>query len=131
MKTVKVDNLAAAIMEDLQNLNTNTEKSVKQAVEEVAKETKNVIDDHITFNEITGDYKKSMAIKKTYESESSVTYKWYVKKPHYRLTHLLENGHATRKADKRAQAFPHIIYGDEYAREQLPKRIKEAIENAK
>ena len=41
-------------------------------------------------------YKDQIASKKLYENANGSSYLWYVKDPDYRLTHLLNNGHALR-----------------------------------
>lgn len=92
------------------------------------KRNKKIIDDHITFKDVTGNYRKSLKLKKTYEDDYTKNITWYASGKEYRLTHLLEKGHATRNGG-RTRAFPHIKYGDEYAKSELPKRIKEAIRN--
>lgn len=88
------------------------------------------IKNHITFDEKTGDYIKSFSLKST-KTRTNRSRIWYVLKPHYRLTHLLEKGHALLSGG-RSRAFPHIKYGDELANIKFPELLKEAIEkNAK
>lgn len=50
-------------------------------------------------------------------------------KKHYRLTHLLEYGHATRNGG-RTRAFPHISKAQDNIEEQTVKELKEMINNA-
>ena len=51
----------------------------------------------------------------------------YAQAPHYRLTHLLENGHAKRGGG-RVAARPHIGAVNDWAQEEVIKRLKEKIE---
>ncbi|QEY33873.1 hypothetical protein FL966_01780 [Caproiciproducens galactitolivorans] len=101
---------------------------VKKAVDIVGDEVNQTIKAHITFKQHTGDYVKSFRVAKTYEDVFRKTKTWYVKAPHYRLTHLLENGHALRQGG-RARAFPHIKYGQEIAEARMMQLAKEAAEN--
>lgn len=48
-------------------------------------------------------------------------------KDHYRLTHLLENGHAKRGGGRVAPR-PHIAAVNDWAQEEVIKRLKEKIE---
>jgi hypothetical protein len=50
-------------------------------------------------------------------------------KKHYRLTHLLENGHATRNGG-RTKAQPHIKPAEEQAIKDYIQAAKEAIDGA-
>lgn len=128
MSKVDISGFSAEIERILNGTRDEVAKAVKKAVKDVAKEAKDEIDSHITFNDRTGQYRKSLSIKKISESETSANYVWYAKAPQHRLTHLLEKGHAKRGGNGRVRAYPHIRYGEEYAINELPKRIKEIIE---
>lgn len=128
-RTAKVQDLAAAVMAQLEEFSDEASEKMKEAVDEVAKESKTEIDSHITFNEPTGKYRKALAIKTVEETRRSKKKVWYAKGKQARLTHLLENGHVKRGGKGRVQAYPHIKYGDEYVEENLSKRIKEKIES--
>lgn len=123
---IKPSELQEAITQELLKYNAEISKEIKKTVDEVAKETKDVIDLHIDFKDVSGKYRKSLKLKTVYEDDYTKKIKWYASGKEYRLTHLLEKGHATRNGG-RTKAYPHIQYGDEYAKKELPKRIGEVI----
>ena len=109
---VNPDNLDKAVNDVLSDYYHGTNEEIKKAALRAIRQCRDEIKAHITFNQHTGDYVKAMAVKKTDESTSGVEYTWFVKPPHYRLTHLLEKGHALRNGG-RTKAFPHIKFGEE------------------
>lgn len=128
MQKVKIDDLADEVMKALTEYSEEVTEATKKVVDEVADGVMTETKNHITWKDKV--YSKSFALKTSFEDRRNKRKTWYVKSPHYRLTHLLEFGHITRNGG-RTRAFPHIRYGDEFAKENLPKKIKEAIENCK
>lgn len=127
---INIDDLASAITQELQNYSQDVTESVKKAVDTVAQETNEEIKKHVTFKRHKGDkYVKAFRIKKSYEDGYKKINTWCVGNGQYRLTHLLENGHALRQGG-RAEAFPHIKYGEELAQKRMEELAKEAIVNA-
>lgn len=100
----------------------------KQVVDEVAEGCFEEVKNHITWKD--KKYSASFQLKKSFEDKRNKRNTWYVESPHYRLTHLLEFGHVTRNGG-RTKAFPHVKYGDEFARNNLELKLKEAIEKCK
>lgn len=123
------DDFAAALNGVLSEFSDNVVAGEKAAVDQVAGEVNDTIKEHITFRQHSGKYLKAFRLKTTEETAVGKVKTWYVKGPEYRLTHLLENGHALRQGG-RTQAFPHIKYGDELAQERMMELSKEAIDNA-
>lgn len=126
---IDIDNLADTIVETLSNYTQDVADEVKKAIDVVADETNEEIKNHITFKQHTGKYVKAFRIKTSYEDRFEKRKTWYVANGQYRLTHLLENGHALRQGG-RTQAFPHIRFGEELAQKRLEELTKEAIEKA-
>lgn len=126
---VEVDELSKLISEYMSNYTQDVTDYVKKAVDVVAMETNEEIKKHITFKQPTGKYVKAFRIKTSYKDRYNKRNTWYVAAPYYRLTHLLENGHALINGG-RTRAFPHIKYGEEFAKKRMEELAKEAIENA-
>lgn len=126
---VTPDELAAAIMAELEAYTDEAIAGVKKAVDDVAKEARAEIKKHAEFGG-TGEYVKAFRVKTTMEDRTSKVKTWYVAAPHYRLAHLLEHGHIVvrdGRAVGRAKAYPHIKYGAELVERELPKRIEEVL----
>ena len=79
-----------------------------------------------------GKYKRSITVELSKKYGSS-GFTVYAKAPHYRLTHLLENGHRTRlktgQYGTKAQTTPqpHFAPVQEWADKEVLWRIEEAI----
>ena len=74
----------------------------------------------------SGEYRKSWAAKKTLDRSGKLTVTVYNrKKPG--LTHLLEKGHAKRGGG-RVEGTPHIAPAEEYAVDELEKRIRRGLD---
>ena len=125
-----VKELAAAIERELQAYSDTVSEKIGEAVETVANEVNSEIKQHVTFRQRTGKYVKSFRIKKINTgSKYNHSRVWHVQSPHYRLTHLLENGHALRNGG-RSRAFPHIVYGEKLAGRRMQELSEKAVQDA-
>lgn len=129
MSKISVDELSEYLAGALQDYCQEITDSIKQNVDTVADETNEVIKKHITFKQHTGDYIKAFRVKTTFEDRYNKRKTWFVTNGQYRLTHLLENGHALRQGG-RTDSYEHIKYGEEFAQIRMEELAKEAIENA-
>ncbi len=109
----------------LNSYSLEVEKAVDTASEKCAKQVNKVIKKHCTFGG-TGKYIRAFRIEKVKSSILTTGRRWYVKKPYFRLTHLLENGHAKRNGG-RTKAYPHIKYGEEFAKANYENYVKEEV----
>lgn len=124
--TVKVDQFAAKIAEIMAEYQGVAMDVLQASVDAVSKET--VRELKASSPKLTGDYAKSWTQTKT-AGNGSTYGKIVHNKQNYRLTHLLEYGHAKRGGG-RTKAQPHIAPAEEHAVEEFEKKLTEGIENA-
>ena len=117
MKTVPVDEMGNAIAKEFEEYVEHTADEVKKIVKEVADDVKEEIQSRAPVD--TGAYKKSWVATQTKDTALASEYTVHSEK-HYRLTHLLEHGHAKRGGG-RTKAQPHIANGEQLAIRELKK----------
>lgn len=94
-----------------------TQKEVRTITQETVRELKAV------SPQKEGDYAKSWTSQKEKNYDRMYARRETVfNEKHYRLTHLLERGHATRNGG-RTGAKPHIKPVEEKVKKELPERI--------
>lgn len=123
-KKIRIDQLSQAIADSLQEFTQDVIQDQREAVEEVSKEAHKLLKDKApqSNRKRTKKYKSSIARQKVFESLTELRYILYSKSPNYRLTHLLEFGHALRNGG-RTQAFPHFKYADDFIQKNLEKNF--------
>lgn len=126
-KVVQIEELSSEINSILENYNKTIVKGVKsetkKAMNELVKGTKR----DAPVGKRHRHYRDSIKSKKTYESEDGLIMTWYVSGSDYRLSHLLEKGHATRKGG-RTKAFRFIEKNLNSAQKEFENKVKEVIE---
>lgn len=130
-KKVTVDNLASAIMKELEEYRDVTDEAVEKGVSETAKEAvKELRNAHPSGSGKYGSWDKKY--NKGWKVMQTKRDKRYHKKAtihnetDYQLTHLLEKGHALRQGG-RASAFPHIAPVAEKCEDKLIQNIKKWV----
>ena len=123
MGSVRVDRLADAVMEALEEYRDLATDDMKEAIVDAGKNVRNQIKD--TAPKDTGKYAKSWRDKKTRETADSLEVT--VHSPsRYRIAHLLENGHAKRGGG-RVRAIPHIKPAEEAGEAKLLADIQRRL----
>lgn len=131
-KTYTVDLVGQAVEDAVRGYVKGAGAAVKRAVERCAAETNAEIKAHSIFKRRTGAYEKAFALKVVHVDEMNERIRWYVKAPHYRLSHLLEFGHRIVDRNGRmhgtTRPIPHIEYGEALAQKRLPQLIEEEMQ---
>ena len=127
MSDITIDQLGDAITAQLTSFEQHVREGVKRAVDEtmdeMVKETKSAAQVR------TGRYKRK--ISATVDENTLMTYSkvWHVKKPDYRLAHLLDKGHALRDGG-RYGGNQHVRSAENRAVENFQRKIEEVIRDA-
>lgn len=119
---VSIAQFADAISKELSEFREEKIGNMKKIIDDVAKETTSDLKQ--TSPKRTGEYAKHWANKTVTESALKKNRVVYNRNPEYRLTHLLEKGHAKRGGG-RVSAIPHIEPAYEKADKEIERRIKQ------
>ncbi len=121
-----VNKLAVTISEMLQAYTDEVGQKIIQAASDIADEAVEKLKSTSPKRPSSGRYAKDWA-KKQVQFKRARAVKFTVhNKKHYGLTHLLEYGHATRSGG-RTKAQPHIAPVEQWAKEEMVKRVEEAV----
>ena len=126
MANISIESLAKEIADALSDYSQDVVKKVNISSEKAGKAAVKRLKE--TSPKDSGEYAKSWRIK----TESAIGQPnnriVHVAKPHYRLAHLLEHGHA-KAGGGRVEAKPHIKQVEEQVIDQFTKEVEEAIKN--
>lgn len=127
---ISPDDLAGVLAEYCREYTEEITEKVEEGIEnigiEAAREVKELspVSDGSDKSVPKGAYRRSWTCKIEKE-RGKLTATVYVKGKHYRLTHLLENGHLNRDGTTRSREFPHISIANEHAQKKVEKLLKE------
>ena len=122
-QTVSVENLSSAVRRQSEEYCSFTADEVKQIVGEVGESVKKEIMENAPVD--TGAYRKSWRVTKESETATSMSVVVHSEK-RYRLTHLLEKGHAKRGGG-RVAAKVHIAPAEANAEKQLIEKVERSL----
>ena len=124
-KAIKPDFFADAVGEVLKEIEEETETKFFAAIDEAADKCNETVQQYLSKGHgiKTGEYRRHFAVSKESTSKHHHTATWHVEEPEYRLTHLLENGHATPDRTERTKTIKHSKHGRQIAEQVLEERL--------
>ena len=129
--TITTDELAGTIQRELgiyhEEINEKLREVTRQSMADLVRKTR-----ASAPVGKRGNFRKSIAgdFRGLKRGSRSVSATWYVKAPHYRLTHLLVHGHATKNGG-RTKPDPFLSNALAEVLPEYEKQIEEAIKNGK
>ena len=124
-RNIRIDQLADAVNERLEEYNQLSAGVVKKAVRNAGNSVKKDIGANAPKR--TGKYAKSWRVKSTRETSTELQVTVY-SPTRYMLAHLLEHGHALRNGG-RVRAIPHIAPAEETAEKQMMADIEKGLKD--
>ncbi len=122
-RTVSIDEMDNAIMEELEKYADLAADELKAAVKETAASIRKDIQSGAPVD--TGKYKKSWSVKNVREDSESIELVVHSRN-RYQIAHLLEHGHAKRGGG-RVAAKPHIASAEQRGNEKLVQTIEQKL----
>lgn len=128
MSTIKPEQLSEVIEQELKLYGRSKADKIKaiakKKMSELVKKTKATA----PVGKRSKHYRDSIASKKLEENDQKAVYLWYVKGSDYRLSHLLNNGHALRNGGRYA-GTKFITKAYEPIEKEFEQEVKEACQN--
>ena len=124
MSSIDINRLAAQIANELATYSQDVVEKVDTSADKVGKAAVRKLKQ--ISPKKSGDYAKSWTMKTQSEVGQPNKRIIHVKKPHYRLTHLLEFGHA-KVGGGRVPGKPHIRPVEEEVIREFTAAVEEAI----
>ena len=125
MANTSIDQLAAEIAKGLAEYSQDVVEKVNISSEKIGKEAVKQL--RQTSPKKTGKYAKSWTMTTEKAIGQPDLRIIHAKAPHYRLTHLLEHGHA-KVGGGRVEGRPHIRPAEEQVIKDFVSEVEEAIE---
>lgn len=122
-QNVSIEDLPMVVKKSLEEYCDFAADEVKQIVQEVSEYVKAEIKENAPVD--TGEYQKSWKVSKEKETATSLAMVVHSEK-HYRLTHLLEKGHAKRGGG-RVEAQVHIAPAEKNAEKMIVEKVERRL----
>lgn len=124
---INIDELDDVIKKTLEEYSADLKNAVNKSAEITSGEVVQVIKKSGDFKDKSGKYRKSWKVTKEMNIIGDLKCTVHAGSPHYRLTHLLEHGHAMPQGG-RSKAYPHIKPAEDLAKVLFVKKVTDEIE---
>lgn len=125
---VNIDSLADAINQELtiysREITDKIKTEAKNSMKELVKKTKETA----PVGHRQKHYRDNITSRKVREDDRGAEYQWYVDGPDYRLSHLLEKGHALKDGG-RVEGTHFIANASEPILAEFERKVEEAVRN--
>lgn len=125
---INVEGLVGAIDRELTIYSQEITDAIKKESQKSAKKLVEKTKETAPVGKRSKHYRDNIASRKLEENDRGATYQWYVKGSDYRLSHLLENGHATRDGG-RTRATHFIKNASDPILREYEEKIEEVCRN--
>lgn len=125
---IQPDELSEAIAEELTQYSEEVMRGIKEQTAKKMKDLVNLTKQTAPVGHRSKHYKDNITSKKLVDTPLTVSYLWYVKGDDYRLSHLLNNGHATKNGG-RVQGTGFITNAEKQIIQEYEASIEEVIRN--
>lgn len=127
-KIISTDELSVAIAEELSLYGERIIRGVKEEAQKSIKELTKLTKSTAPVGRRRKHYRDSITYKKLGESSREISFLWYVKGSDYRLSHLLEHGHALHFGG-RVEGTHFIKKAHDPVIEKYCRAVEEVIKN--
>lgn len=125
MSNFGIEDLSDIIVSELKSYTDETTRKINKVAKQIARKAYSSVKNKSP--KLTGDYEKGWKVKILSNTPSKIAIVVCQKGEEYRLTHLLEYGHASRNGGY-VKAIPHIQQVNDEANAELSVEIDKILE---